>query len=116
MDRHFYLLAYDISDNRRRVKLCDMAQRFATGGQKSAYECWLSPGEAAAIRAFCAGLIEEGETSESFTRALDAIDPEDEGEGGLPDSIMLLRLDVRAATRQLGRGQPPSDPDIFIFG
>ncbi len=93
MDRQYYLFAYDVSENRRRVKLCDMAQRFATGGQKSAYECWLSPAEASAIRSFSAGVIEEAE-----------------------DSVMMLRLDVRAATRQLGRGQPPSDPDIFIFG
>lgn len=93
MDRHLYLYAYDIVDDRCRALLLDMAQRFATGGQKSAYECWLSPGEAAAIRSFTVGQIDSTN-----------------------DSVLVFRLDPRAATRQMGRALPPSDPDVFIFG
>lgn len=92
-DRDLYLYAYDLPDHRRRARLLEMSQRFAVGGQRSVYECWWSPAEAAAVREFTRG----------------AIDADD-------DAVLVLRLDPRATVRTLGRGTPPSDPDIFIFG
>lgn len=93
MERHLYLYAYDLPDDRRRAKLLEMCQRFATGGQRSAYECWWSPAEAEAIR--------------SFTQS--QIDPDE-------DRILILRLDPRVKVHTLGKAVPPSDPDVFMFG
>ncbi|MCS6997549.1 MAG: CRISPR-associated endonuclease Cas2 [Casimicrobiaceae bacterium] len=92
-ERHLYLYAYDLPDDRRRARLLEMSQRFAVGGQRSAYECWWSPEEAAAVRTFTTNHINTDE-----------------------DAVLIVRLDPRAAVRCLGRAEPPSDPDVFIFG
>ena len=41
-----YLIAYDVSDNKRRRKVQKLVYSYAFGGQKSAVECLISRSEA----------------------------------------------------------------------
>ena len=43
-----YIVAYDISDHKRLQRVCQLLKDYAVGGQKSAYECYLSPADKAA--------------------------------------------------------------------
>ena len=45
MKRGFYIVAYDISDERRLNRVREYLKAFSTGGQKSVYECFLTEGE-----------------------------------------------------------------------
>ncbi len=91
--RDLYLAAYDISDPSRLRAILDAVKGFATGGQKSVYECFLSQGE-------------RDELIKSISRI---IEPS-------KDSFILLRLDPRAQIKTLGIAVPPEDPPFFYFG
>lgn len=41
-ERKLYLAAYDIANPRRLRRVHHVVLDYASGGQKSAYECWLS--------------------------------------------------------------------------
>lgn len=43
--RSRYLVAYDITDNKRLNKIHKKVEAYAIGGQKSFYECWLTATE-----------------------------------------------------------------------
>ncbi|MFA0465428.1 hypothetical protein AB4524_00820 [Vibrio breoganii] len=45
IQRRLYLCCYDISDTQARRGVHRIVSTFASGGQKSAYECFLSIGE-----------------------------------------------------------------------
>ena len=45
MKRGLYIVAYDISDERRLNRVREYLKAFSTGGQKSVYECFLTEGE-----------------------------------------------------------------------
>ena len=92
-ERDFYLAAYDISAPRRLRAALYAVKDYATGGQKSVYECFLS----------------QGERQELMTTIARVIDPSE-------DSFMLLRLDPRAKIVTLGIAVPPEDPPFFYFG
>lgn len=40
-----YLVAYDIADHKRLARIHKKVEAYAIGGQKSFYECWLTPHE-----------------------------------------------------------------------
>lgn len=44
-NRDLYIAAYDISSARRLRAALKLVKGHATGGQKSAYECFLTPAE-----------------------------------------------------------------------
>ena len=50
MSRDLYLVAYDVRDPRRLRRVCRYLTGFKVGGQKSVYECWVTPAELRAIR------------------------------------------------------------------
>ncbi len=52
MARQLYLAAYDIADPKRMAHARDRIRAYATGGQKSVFECLVTPGE-------CRLLLEE---------------------------------------------------------
>ncbi len=90
--RDFYLAAYDIRDHRRRSGALKLVRAYATGGQKSVHEVFLSAGEK--------------------RRLID-----DMGSVIAPDDrFMLLRLETRSRSLVLGRAQQPADPDYFYVG
>ncbi len=41
-ERNLFVVAYDVSDPSRLRKMLYIIKDYATGGQKSAYECYLS--------------------------------------------------------------------------
>jgi len=92
MQRQLYLAAYDISDAGRRRRAMRSIRGYATGGQKSAYEVWLT----------------RGEKRELLADVTLMLDPE--------DRFLLLRLDPRSTTLLAGRAQAPADPGHFYIG
>ncbi|GAP23057.1 CRISPR-associated endonuclease Cas2 [Leptolinea tardivitalis] len=45
MDRFFYILAYDISNDKRRTKIAKLMESSGTRVQGSVFEAWFSPKE-----------------------------------------------------------------------
>lgn len=92
LHRHLYLAAYDISDPRRRSGALKLLRAYATGGQKSVHEVWLTAGDKRSVLADMVFVLDDG------------------------DRFLLLRLDPRSRTVVIGRGVAPSDPDYFYIG
>jgi CRISPR-associated protein Cas2 len=91
--RPLHLVAYDIADPRRLARVLDAVKAHATGGQKSVHECFLSPGEHAALKREIARIIL----------------PRD-------DSVLILRLDPRQGVQTLGLAVAPRDEPFFYIG
>ncbi len=89
-ERSLYLAAYDVADRRRRAAALHVVKAYATSGQKSAYEVFLSDSEKGDL------LLEMGQL----------IDDED-------DRFFLVRLDPRSRTYVLGVAEAPVDPPYF---
>lgn len=89
--RQLYLVAYDIADPGRLDAVMTCVRAHATGGQKSVYECFLTPAERGVLLADLALLIDE----ES-------------------DRLLLLRLDPRPKVVTLGIAVPPVDPPYYL--
>lgn len=92
MPRRLYLAAYDITHPRRLRIALERVKGYATGGQKSAYECWLSESEKTALLHDMALVLEEDE-----------------------DSFLLIGLDPRARVHTLGTAEPPADLTAFYI-
>lgn len=92
-DRDLYLAAYDIADATRLRYALQAVKGYATGGQKSVFECFLSAGEQGALLNEVRELLDEQE-----------------------DCFMLLRLDPRAKVITLGMAVTPEDPPFFYHG
>lgn len=91
--RDLYLVAYDVRDPRRLRMALHCVKGYATGGQKSVFECFLTRAE-------------QRELLANIRQALDATE----------DSFMLLRLDPRARVYTLGIAVTPEDPPFFYQG
>ncbi len=92
-ERDFFLAAYDVADRRRLAAALQLVRAYATGGQKSVHECFLSSGERNNLMHDMSVLLEED-----------------------TDRFLLLRLDPRARIHALGRATAPADPDYFYIG
>ncbi len=90
--RKLYLAAYDISDDRRLRRALRVARDYATGGQKSVHECYLTDSEWHAL----------------LQRMAQVIDPDE-------DRFLLVRISQNAHTRALGLGEAPSQPAFWYF-
>jgi CRISPR-associated protein Cas2 len=93
MDRTLYLIAYDITDNRRLNNVRHLLKGYSTGGQKSVYECFLTDGELNDVRDELGILIDE----ES-------------------DRVHIFTMDGRSRTHTLGIALQPKDPEYFYVG
>lgn len=91
--RNLYIACYDIADPRRLRRALYVLRNYATGGQKSVFECYLTPAERAAL----------------VSEVVEVIDP-------AADRFLLLRLDARRRVRVLGVGLLPVDPAFFYVG
>ena len=85
-----FLVGYDISDNARRRRALRQVQQHALGGQKSFYECWLSVAE----------------LHDLLAQLQQHIDP-------TTDRVVLIRLDARTQSLQLGQAEPIASADFF---
>jgi len=93
MARRFHIAAYDIADPRRLRQSLRVAKEFATGGQRSVFECPLTPAE-----------------HDEFTQRISEILDMEE------DRFCLLRLEPKARVRTLGIAVPLSNPNYFYAG
>lgn len=91
--RTLYLAAYDVSDEGRLRAALHVVRAYASGGQKSVHEVWLS-------------WVEKGELIATMAQILHPS----------ADSFLLIQLDARQTVHTLGLGMPPSDPDWFYLG
>lgn len=91
--RQLYIAAYDISCARRLRKALYVLRGYASGGQKSVFECFLTPAEKKRL------LIEVEQV----------IDP-------VEDRFILLKLDGHGKVRTLGKAVAPQDDSYFYVG
>ena len=91
--RVLYIAAYDVSEPSRLRKVHQVVKRFATGGQKSVFECFLTSSEREALLSEARALIDEDE-----------------------DRLALLRVEERARPVLLGIATPAVDPEFFYVG
>jgi CRISPR-associated protein Cas2 len=91
--RDFYLAAYDVAQPRRLAAALALVRGYATGGQKSVHEVFLTARE-----------------RRELLHAMSLVLDEEE------DRFLLLRLDPRARSHTLGRATRPADPDYFYVG
>ncbi len=92
MHRKLYIVAYDISDPNRLRAALHTVRNWATGGQKSVHECWLTRAELAELRRRMRPII------------------------GNDEELLIVRLDPRQKPATLGLALPPEDPDWFYAG
>lgn len=90
--RSLYLVAYDVADPRRLARVHRFLLGWKVGGQKSFYECWLTPAEVGLV---LAGL-------EEF------IDPDE-------DRVHVFQLDPRMKPKCFGVATTFSEPMFTIL-
>lgn len=83
MSRSLYLVAYDVCNPRRLRKVCKYLTGFKVGGQKSVYECWVTPAELRTMRGELEDLMDRTE-----------------------DRLHIVALDPRMQTRCFGVATP----------
>lgn len=91
--RRLFLAAYDVRHPKRLRRALHIIKGYACGGQKSAFECWL--------------------TSTDIMRLIDDMQASldlDE------DRFALVPIDPLSQPIALGIAVAPSDPDFFYFG
>ena len=93
MNRTLYLIAYDITDERRLNKVRHLLKAYSTGGQKSLHECFLNRGDLNYIVQKLRHIISEEE-----------------------DRVHIFTMDGRSRTHTLGIAVQPKDPKFFYFG
>lgn len=93
MPRKLYIVAYDVRHPTRLAAALRVVKGFASGGQKSAYECWLDEADQNELRA-------------GLGQVLDL----------RVDSVALIPLALRTPMTALGAALLPSDPDYFYVG
>ena len=91
--RQLHLACYDISDPGTLIAALRLAREYATGGQKSVHELFLTPSERQTLIEDMDALIDQA-----------------------CDRFLLLRLDPRQRVFTLGLAIQPSDPDYFYIG
>lgn len=90
-NRSLFIAAYDVSSPTRLRQVHRTVKAYATGGQKSVFECFLTPMERKTLLVKARRLINERE-----------------------DRFALLRVEERAAPVLLGIATPPADPDFYF--
>jgi CRISPR-associated protein Cas2 len=91
--RQLYLAAYDISSNKRLRKALYVLRGYASGGQKSVFECFLTPAEKAQL----------------LEAIAEVIDPKE-------DRFILLNLIGVSYTHILGKAVLPQDGSFYYVG
>lgn len=90
--RDLYVAAYDLRDPKRLRQGLEILKGYSIGGQKSVFECFLTPAERNELVSRMAALVEPA------------------------DDFLLLRLDPRSPIRTLGIAVAPQDPPFYYVG
>ncbi|HUL13638.1 MAG TPA: CRISPR-associated endonuclease Cas2 [Methylococcaceae bacterium] len=91
--RILYIAAYDICHPRRLRAALHVLRGYASGGQKSVFECFLTPAEKQDLLDEIRAVMDETE-----------------------DRFLLLRLDPRSRVQVLGIAVEPIDPEFYYVG
>ena len=91
--RPLFIAAYDVASPARLRRVHKVVKAYATGGQKSVFECFLSSQERKALLTQVRRLIDERE-----------------------DRFALLRVEERAEPVLLGVAAPAADPSFHYVG
>jgi len=91
--RILYIIAYDITDERRLAKVRHFLKNYSTGGQRSVYECFLLHEELKFITSKLKRMINPYE-----------------------DRVHIFRIDGHSQIHTLGIALPPKDPKYFYIG
>lgn len=95
--RDLYLTAYDITDESRLRTALELNRRFATGGQKSVHEIYLSPAEKGDLIANMLTVLEE--TEDRFLlippRSVDEGADARPGDGAARSGVFLCGVGLR---------------------
>ncbi len=91
--RQLFIAAYDIRNNSRLRKALKVVKAYASGGQKSVFECFLTTSEKRDLLADIKTVIDDSE-----------------------DSFFLLKLDGRCQVITLGKAVPPQDGSFYYVG
>lgn len=89
--RQLHLACYDVACPKRLARALKLIRRYATGGQKSVHELFLTEAERDSLVADMRQLLDLS-----------------------TDRFLLLRLDPRSRVYTLGKAIQPADPD-FIY-
>ncbi len=92
-NRSLFIAAYDVASDSRRHQVHRAVKAYATGGQKSVFECFLTSLERKTLLVQGRRLINERE-----------------------DRFALLRVEERAEPVLLGIATPPTDPRFYYVG
>lgn len=92
-NRALYIAAYDVSDPTRLRHVHKIVKGYATGGQKSVFECFVTPPERQVL----------------FESVKAAMDPAE-------DRFALLRVEERTRSILRGIAVPALDPDFYYVG
>lgn len=90
-NRHLYLISYDIAHTRRLYRVHKAMKAYASGGQKSCYECWMTEHEITILKQELSGLMDREE-----------------------DRIHIFQLDQRMHIELIGCAQP-ARTEIFML-
>jgi CRISPR-associated protein Cas2 len=66
MSRTLFLVCYDVSDQTRLQRVHKHILAYAVGGQKSFYECWLTPAELRSLQNVLLDIIDLAEDRVHF--------------------------------------------------
>ena len=91
-NRQLFMAAYDIRDDQRLYRALHVLRDYACGGQKSVFECYLTPNEKAKL----------------VKRVQSVIDDD--------DYFLIVPLRQSIAVRTIGMAQPPANPDFLYIG
>ena len=91
--RSLYIAAYDIADPSRLRRMHLVVKGFATGGQKSVFECFLSASEKRQLQSQACNLMDETE-----------------------DRFALLRIEERTRPLLYGIAVEAKDPEFYYVG
>ena len=92
-NRALFIAAYDVAESKRRYRVHQVVKDYATGGQKSVFECFLTPLEHRDLHAKIRPLIDENE-----------------------DRFALIRIEERTQPILHGIATPAVDPDFYYVG
>ncbi len=89
--RRLYIAAYDVRSPKRLARALNILRDYATGGQKSVFECFLTPAEHRELCRRIQGLLSD------------------------KDRFFILPHGSRRKPRALGRGRIAKEPDYFYL-
>ncbi len=93
MNRTLYIIAYDITSDKRLNRVRYFLKGYSTGGQKSVYECFLTDGDLKYVTSKLGRLILDAE-----------------------DRVHIFQMDGRSKPHVLGIALQPKDQSYFYIG